>query len=50
MIRVKVPSGMRLMPHSHQENLVYTVMSTQVTAIGPISLEYVNPQGDPRNK
>ena len=23
---------------------------TQVTAIGPISLEYVNPQDDPRNK
>jgi hypothetical protein len=22
---------------------------TQVTAIGPISLEYVNPQDDPRN-
>jgi quercetin dioxygenase-like cupin family protein len=23
---------------------------TQVTAIGPISLEYLNPQDDPRNK
>ena len=93
MIRVKVPSGVKLMPHSHQEDRVYTVMSgvfyigrgdqfdetkleaylpgavvvlpgetryfhwaksseyvTQVTAIGPISLEYVNPQGDPCNK
>jgi hypothetical protein len=93
VIRVKVPSGVKIMPHSHQEDRVYTVMSgvfyigrgdqfdeakleayppgavvvlpgdthhfhwaksgdyvTQVTAIGPISLEYVNPQDDPRNK
>ena len=90
--RVKVPSGVKLMPHRHQEDRVYTVMSgvfyiglgdqfdeqklqayppgsvvvlpgdtahfhwaksgeyvTQITAIGPISLEYVNPQDDPRN-
>ena len=92
VVRVKVPSGVKLMPHRHQEDRVYTVMSgvfyiglgeqfdeteleayppgsvivlpgdsphfhwarsgeyvTQVTAIGPISLEYVNPQDDPRN-
>jgi quercetin dioxygenase-like cupin family protein len=92
VVRVKVPSGVKLMPHRHQEDRVYTVMSgvfyiglgeqfdeteleayppgsvivlpgdtphfhwarsgeyvTQVTAIGPISLEYVNPQDDPQN-
>ena len=92
VIRVKVPSSVKLMPHRHQEDRVYTVMSgvfyiglgeqfdengleayppgtvvilpgdtphfhwaksgeyvTQVTAIGPISLEYINPQDDPRN-
>jgi len=92
VVRVKVPSGVKLMPHRHQEDRVYTVMSgvfyiglgeqfdetgleayppgsvivllsdtphfhwaksgeyvTQVMAIGPISLEYVNPQDDPRN-
>lgn len=92
VVRVKVPSGVKLMLHRHQEDPVYTVMSgifyiglgdqfdeneleayppgsvivlpgdtshfhwaksgeyvTQVTAIGPISLEYVNPQDDPRN-
>jgi quercetin dioxygenase-like cupin family protein len=91
-VRVKVPSGVKLMPHRHQEDRVYTVMSgvfyigrgdqfddenleayppgsvvvlpggtphfhwaksgeyvTQVTAIGPISLEYVNLQDDPRH-
>jgi quercetin dioxygenase-like cupin family protein len=92
-VRVKVPAGVRLMPHVHQEDRVYTVMSgvfyigrgtefdetkleayppgavvvlpggtahfhwaksgeyvTQVTAIGPISLDYVNPRDDPRSK
>jgi len=92
VVRVKVPSGVKLMPHRHQEDRVYTVMSgvfyiglgeqfdetgleayppgsvivlpgdtphfhwaksgeyvTQVMAIGPISLEYLNPQDDPRN-
>jgi quercetin dioxygenase-like cupin family protein len=92
VVRVKVPSGVRLMPHRHQEDRVYTVISgvfyiglgdqfgegelnayppgsvvvlpggtahfhwaksgeyvTQVTAIGPITLDYVNPQDDPRN-
>jgi quercetin dioxygenase-like cupin family protein len=92
VVRVKVPSGVRLMPHRHQEDRVYTVISgvfyiglgdqfdegelnayppgsvvvlpggtahfhwaksgeyvTQVTAIGPITLDYINPQDDPRN-
>jgi ChrR-like protein with cupin domain len=91
VVRVKVPSGVKLMPHRHQEDRVYTVISgvfyigrgdqfdetkleafppgsvvvlpgdtahyhwarsgeyvTQVTASGPISLEYLNPQDDPR--
>jgi hypothetical protein len=90
--RVKVPAGVKLMPHRHHEDRVYTVISgvfyiglgeefdeaklqafppgadvvlpsgtahfhwarsgeyiTQVTALGPISLDYVNPQDDPRN-
>jgi quercetin dioxygenase-like cupin family protein len=91
-VRVKVPSGVTLMPHRHHEDRVYTVMSgvfyiglgekfdadgltayppgsvivlpggtahfhwaksgeyvTQVTALGPISLDYVDPDDDPRN-
>jgi quercetin dioxygenase-like cupin family protein len=91
-IRVKVPSGVKLMPHSHPEDRVYTVISgvfyvglgdkfdaeklqayapcsviilpgntshfhwaesgeyvTQVRAIGPLGLEYVNSNDDPRN-
>ncbi len=91
-VRVKVPGGVKLMPHMHHEDRVYTVMSgvfyigrgdefdeakleayppgavivlpggtahfhwaksgeyiTQVSAIGPISLDYVNPIDDPRN-
>jgi quercetin dioxygenase-like cupin family protein len=91
-IRVKVPGGVKLMPHSHPEDRVYTVISgtfyiglgdefdaeklqaylpgaviilpgntshfhwaksgeyvTQVTAIGPLGLEYVNSNEDPRN-
>ena len=93
VVRVKLPSGVKLMPHRHHEDRVYTVMSgvfyiglgeefddgklqayppcavivlpsgtahfhwaksgeyvTQVTAIGPISLEYLDPEDDPRNK
>jgi quercetin dioxygenase-like cupin family protein len=93
VVRVKLPSGVKLMPHRHQEDRVYTVMSgvfyiglgeqfdagklqayppgavivlpsgtphfhwaksgeyvTQVTAIGPISLDYVDPEDDPRGK
>ena len=92
VIRVKVPAGVKLMPHRHPEDRVYTVMSgvfyiglgdkfdadklnayppgavvvlpggtfhfhwaksgeyvTQVTAIGPLGLEYMNSKDDPRN-
>jgi quercetin dioxygenase-like cupin family protein len=91
VIRVKVPHGVRLMPHRHPEDRIYTVMSgvfyiglgehydesnmqayapgsvvvlpggtshfhgarsgeyvTQVTAIGPLGLEYVDARDDPR--
>ncbi len=91
-IRVKVPHGVKLMPHRHPDDRVYTVISgvfyiglgdqfdaeklvayppgaviilpgntshfhwaksseyiTQVTAIGPLGLEYVNAKDDPRN-
>ena len=91
VVRVKLPAGVKLMPHRHHEDRVYTVISgvfyiglgeqfdearlqayppgavvvlpsrtphfhwaksgdyvTQVTAIGPISLDYVNPADDPR--
>jgi quercetin dioxygenase-like cupin family protein len=93
VVRVKVPSGVRLMPHRHREDRTYTVISgvfyiglgehfdsdkleayppgavivlpggtahfhwarsgeyvTQVTANGPISLDYVDPDDDPRAK
>ena len=92
-IRVKVPHDVKLMPHRHPEDRVYTVISgvfyiglgdkfdaaklqayppgavvvlpgntshfhwaksgeyvTQVSAIGPLGLEYVNPSDDPRNE
>ena len=91
VIRVKMPAGGKLMPHSHPEDRIYTVMSgvfyiglgdqfdadrmqayppgsvivlpgntshfhwaksgeyvTQVTAIGPLGLEYLEPGDDPR--
>lgn len=91
-IRVHVPHGVKLMPHKHPEDRVYTVISgvfyiglgdqfdadklqayppgavvvlpgdtshfhwaksgdyvTQVAAIGPLGLDYVNPEDDPRN-
>jgi len=91
-IRVRVPRGVKLMPHRHPEDRVYTVMSgvfyiglgdrfdadklqayppgsvivlpgntphfhwaksgeyvTQVTAIGPLGIEYVNAKDDPRS-
>lgn len=91
-IRVGVPHGVKMMPHRHTEDRVYTVMSgvfyiglgdefnpdklqayppgsvivlpgntshfhwaksseyiAQVTAIGPLGFEYVNPKDDPRN-
>ena len=90
-IRVRVPNGVKIMPHRHPEDRVYTVMSgvfyiglgdqfdaaklqafppgsvivlpgntshfhwaksseyvTQVTAIGPLGLEYISPKDDPR--
>lgn len=90
-IRIKVPRGVRLMPHKHPEDRVYTVISgvfyiglgdhfeedklqvyppssvivlpgntphfhwaksgeyiSQVTAIGPLGLEYINSRDDPR--
>lgn len=93
VIRVKVPSGVKVMPHRHPEDRVYTVMSgifyiglgdqfdgdkleafppgsvivlpgntphfhwaksgeyiTQITAIGPLGLEYINSKDDPRNQ
>ncbi len=92
-IRVKVPRGVKLMPHKHPEDRVYTVISgifyiglgdnfdaeklqaypsgsviilpgntshfhwaksgeyiTQVTAIGPLGLEYLNSNDDPRKE
>jgi hypothetical protein len=91
-IRVHVPHDVKLMPHRHPEDRVYTVIAgvfyiglgdqfdpdklqayppgavvvlpgdtshfhwaksgeyiTQVTAIGPLGLHYVNPTDDPRN-
>jgi hypothetical protein len=93
LIRVKVPGGVKLMPHRHSEDRIYTVISgvfyiglgeeldpdkleayppgavivlpgnmshfhwaksgeyiSQVTAIGPLGLEYVNSKDDPRNE
>jgi hypothetical protein len=90
-IRVRVPRGVKLMPHKHPEDRVYTVISgvfyiglgdqfdadtlqayptgsvvvlpgstyhfhwaksseyiTQVTAIGPLGLDYFNAEDDPR--
>jgi quercetin dioxygenase-like cupin family protein len=92
LIRVKVPGGVKLMPHRHPEDRIYTVISgvfyiglgdefdaaklqayppgavivlpantshfhwaksgeyiTQVTAIGPLGLEYLRAKDDPRN-
>jgi quercetin dioxygenase-like cupin family protein len=92
-IRVKLPGAVKLMPHSHPEDRIYTVISgvfyiglgdefdadklqayppgalivlpgntshfhwaksgeyiTQVTAIGPLGLEYIDAQDDPRNE
>lgn len=93
VIRVKVPAGVRLMPHRHPEDRVYTVIEgvfyiglgdrfdpdaltayppgsvvvlpggtahfhwaksggyvSQVTTIGPLGLDYVDPADDPRNQ
>jgi quercetin dioxygenase-like cupin family protein len=91
VVRVKVPDGVKLLPHRHPEDRIYTVMSgvfyigigdkfapeklkayppgsvvvlpgntphfhwaksgeyvTQVTANGPLGIEYINPKDDPR--
>ena len=91
-IRVKAPHGVKLMPHKHPEDRVYTVISgvfyiglgdqfdaarleayppgavivlpgntphfhwaksgeyiTQITAIGPLGMEYLSAEDDPRN-
>jgi quercetin dioxygenase-like cupin family protein len=91
VIRVRIPGGIKMMPHRHPEDRIYTVISgifyigigsrfdeeiltahapgsvvvlpggqshfhwaksgeyvTQVTAIGPLDLEYVDPAHDPR--
>jgi quercetin dioxygenase-like cupin family protein len=93
VVRVKVPGGVKLMPHRHPEDRIYTVISgifyvgvgevfdggairpyppgsvivlpggtyhfhwaksgeyvTQVTAIGPLGLEYRQARDDPRNE
>ncbi|MGP0032934.1 MAG: cupin domain-containing protein [Acidimicrobiales bacterium] len=93
VIRVKVPSNIKLMPHRHPEDRVYTVISgvfyiglgsefdeegllayppgavvvlpggtphfhwaksgtyvTQVSAVGPLGLEYIDPMDDPRRE
>jgi hypothetical protein len=93
LIRVKVPFGVKIMPHRHPEDRIYTVMSgvfyiglgdqfdsdkvkayppvsvivlpgdtshfhwaksgeyvTQVSAIGPLGLEYLDPGNDPRQR
>jgi quercetin dioxygenase-like cupin family protein len=93
VVRVKVPHGVKLMPHKHPEDRVYTVISgvfyiglgdrfdagkleahapgsvvvlpgntshfhwarsgeyvTQVNAIGPLGVDYVNPKDDPRHR
>jgi quercetin dioxygenase-like cupin family protein len=93
VIRVKVPGGVKLMPHKHPEDRIYTVISgifyiglgdkfdpdkleayppgavivlpgnsphfhwaksgdyvTQVTATGPLGIEYVGSNDDPRTK
>jgi hypothetical protein len=93
VIRVKTPSGVKLMPHRHPEDRIYTVISgifyiglgdrfdgeklnayppgglivlpgdtphfhwaksgeyvTQVSAIGPLGFDYLDPRDDPRAK
>ena len=91
VVRVRVPAGVKLMPHKHPEDRIYTVISgvfyiglgdrfdgdsvhayppgslivlpgdtphfhwaksgeyvTQITAIGPLGLDYMDPDDDPR--
>jgi quercetin dioxygenase-like cupin family protein len=90
-IRVRVPGGVKMMPHKHPEDRIYTVLSgvfyvglgeqfddrkltayapgsivvlpgnqphfhwaksgeymTQITGMGPLGLDYVDPDNDPR--
>jgi len=92
VIRVRLPSGVKMLPHQHPEDRIYTVLSgvfyiglgekfdesklaahgpgsllvlpgnqphfhwaksgeyiTQVTAIGPLGLAYIDPADDPRH-
>ena len=92
-MRVRVPHGVKMMPHRHPEDRVYTVISgvfyiglgdqfnpdklqayppgsvlflpgntshfhwaksseyiTQITAIGPLGIDYLKPKDDPRHK
>jgi quercetin dioxygenase-like cupin family protein len=92
LIRVKIPAGIRMLPHRHPEDRLYTVITgvfyiglgdtfdetkltahppgsvivlpgnqphfhwaksggyiTQVSALGPLGLEYADPANDPRN-
>jgi quercetin dioxygenase-like cupin family protein len=92
-IRVKLPDGVKLMPHKHPEDRIYTVISgifyiglgekfdaeklrayppgtviilpgntphfhwaksgeyiTQVSAVGPLGVEYIDPNDDPRSE
>ena len=92
VIRVKLPAGVKMMPHQHPEDRIYTVLSgvfyiglgdvfdadkltafapgsvivlpsgqphfhwarsgeyiTQVSAMGPLGLDYIDPTTDPRN-
>jgi hypothetical protein len=93
VIRVRVPGGVKLMPHLHKEDRIYTVIAgvfyvgqgekfdpeklqafppgsvvvlpgnthhfhwsrsgeyiTQVTGYGPLSIDYLNHEDDPRHK
>ena len=93
VVRVKLPNGIKLMPHAHPEDRIYTVISgvfyiglgesfdekklmafapgtvvvlpgsqphfhwaksgeyvTQVSAIGPLGMHYVDAKNDPRNR
>lgn len=92
VVRVKLPADIKLMPHTHPEDRIYTVMAgvfyiglgstfdadklkayapgsvvilpantphfhwaksgeymTQVAGVGPLGIQYVKPQDDPRN-
>jgi quercetin dioxygenase-like cupin family protein len=93
LIRVKLPSGVKMLPHRHTEDRIYTVISgvfyiglgdefdeakltahgpgsvlvlpggqphfhwaksgeyiTQVSALGPLGLDYMDPTNDPRHR